>query len=195
MYLTAKRAVVSIGLLVTLLTFGGAASAQSGRAVMNGYVAFENVAYVDKQPRARVELCTGPNGQHCGAGTETDEHGFYAINPAPLGEWWLRISAPGFTPYETRIYLPSDFIGNLAVMLKQTEGKKKRSSNKVGRGNLSSSETRHHRKRSLPETAHKGTSNHIVANGGNVIKAEYSRPWLETLSAVTLRTTPKPPPQ
>jgi hypothetical protein len=176
MYLGAKRVPVPIGLLVTLLSFGAAASAQSGRAVMNGYVAFENVAYVDKQPRARVELCAGPNRQHCGAGTETGEHGSYAINPAPLGEWWLHISAPGFTPYETRIYLPSDFIGNLAVLLKQTDDKKKRSSNEVGRGNLSSSETRHQRKRSLPETAHNGTSNHIVASGGNVIKAEYSRP-------------------
>jgi hypothetical protein len=91
---------------------------------MKGYVAFENIAYVDKQPRARVELCAGAKGKNCGAATETDEHGLYAISPAPLGEWWLRISAPGFATYEINIYLTSDFVGNLAVMLKRADNKR-----------------------------------------------------------------------
>jgi hypothetical protein len=127
MHLSAKTVKVAtplMSLLVTLLLLSGAASAQSGRAVMKGYVAFENVAYVDKQPRARVELCAGARGKNCGATTETDEHGLFAISPAPLGEWWLRISAPGFVTYEINIYLPSDFIGNLAVMLKRADNKK-----------------------------------------------------------------------
>ena|ERR1700720_3819126 len=124
MHLSAKTVKISTTLLFTLLLFGGAASAQSGRAVMKGYVAFENIAYVDKQPRARVELCAGAKGKNCGATTETDEHGLYAISPAPLGEWWLRISAPGFATYEINIYLPSDFVGNLAVMLKRADNKK-----------------------------------------------------------------------
>jgi hypothetical protein len=99
---------------------------------MRGYVAFENIAYVDK-PRARVELCAGAKGKNCGAATETDEHGLYAISPAPLGEWWLRISAPGFSTYEINIYLPSDFIGNLAVMLKRADNKKTSSRTQVER--------------------------------------------------------------
>ncbi len=112
------------GLLVALLLCAGTAAAQSGSSVMRGYVAFQDIAYLDKQPRARVELCTGPKGEGCSVKTETDEHGHYAISPAPLGEWWLRISAPGFVTYEINIYLPSDFVGNLAVMLKRTENKK-----------------------------------------------------------------------
>jgi hypothetical protein len=134
MHLSAKTLNVATTLLLILLSSAGAASAQSGRAVMRGYVAFENIAYVDKQPRARVELCAGARGKNCGATTETDDHGLYEISPAPLGEWWLRISAPGFTTYEINIYLPSDFIGNLAVMLKRAENKKTSSPKQVERG-------------------------------------------------------------
>lgn len=99
--------------------------AQSGRAVMKGYVAFENFAYVDKQPTAKVELCAEPTGKECGATTKTSEHGQFEISPAPLGEWWLRISAPGFVTYEIKIYLPSDFIGNLAVMMKREDNRQR----------------------------------------------------------------------
>jgi hypothetical protein len=104
--------------LLILLLFCGEAWAQSGRAVMKGYVAFEDFAYVDKQPRARVELCASATTRNCASATETDEHGLFEISPAPLGERWLRISAAGFTTYQIRIFLPSDFIGNVAVMLK-----------------------------------------------------------------------------
>jgi hypothetical protein len=68
-------------------------------------------------------LCGGPNGKDCGASVVTDEHGLFEINPAPLGEKWLRISASGFNTYEISIYLPSDFIGNLAVLLKRRGNK------------------------------------------------------------------------
>jgi hypothetical protein len=106
------------GSLLILLLFCDGAWAQSGRAVMKGYVAFEDFAYVDKQPRARVELCASATTRNCAPATETDEHGLFEISPAPLGEVWLRISAAGFTTYQIRIYLPSDFIGNVAVMMK-----------------------------------------------------------------------------
>ena len=131
---TPRKTLAVTGLLVTLLLCAGTAAAQSGSSVMRGYVAFQDIAYLDKQPRARVELCTGPKGEGCSMKTETDEHGHYAFSPAPLGEWWLRISAPGFVTYEINIYLPSDFIGNLAVMLKRTENKKTSSQRQVERG-------------------------------------------------------------
>lgn len=123
MFISLKPVTLTIAILLTLLMWWATASAQSGRAVMRGYVAFEGLAYVDKQPRAKIELCSGPKGKDCGTPTLTDEHGLYEISPAPLGEWWLRISAPGFNTYEISIYLPSDFIGNLAVMLKRSDNK------------------------------------------------------------------------
>jgi hypothetical protein len=119
-----KTSHIAIGLIATSLFFCAAASAQSGRSVMKGYVSFENVAYVEKQPQAKVELCSDAKRKTCAVAVGTDEHGLYEINPAPLGEWWLRISAPGFITYQISTYLPSDFIGNLAVRLKRASNKK-----------------------------------------------------------------------
>jgi hypothetical protein len=117
------RVNVAFVLLLILLPVGDSGYAQSGHAVMNGYVAFEGVAFVDKQPRARVELRPAKSeagGSHV---TATDEHGHYKIDPAPLGECILRISSPGFTTYEISVYIPSDFIGNLAIMMKKSGAK------------------------------------------------------------------------
>ena len=45
-----------------LLTGLSAGLAQSGAAGLRGWVAFENVAYIDKQPRAKVVLQHDPPG-------------------------------------------------------------------------------------------------------------------------------------
>jgi hypothetical protein len=117
MRLSRKNACLTMTTLIASMLLAGAAYAQSGRSVMRGFVAFEGVAYVDKQPRAKVELCANT--------TETDEHGFYELKIASLGECKLRISAPGFATYEISIYMPSDFVGNLATLLKRDGSRKK----------------------------------------------------------------------
>ncbi len=45
-----------------LLTGLSAGLAQSGAASLRGWVAFDNVAYIDKQPRAKVVLQHDPPG-------------------------------------------------------------------------------------------------------------------------------------
>jgi|GEM_PF-4292087 len=110
---------LSLVILVSFIISGDRAYGQSGHSVMKGYVAFEGVNYVDKQPRAKVELRPIKDGNGGGIVTETTEHGLYEFNPAPLGECLLRISAPGFHTYEIRIYIPSDFLGNIAIMMKR----------------------------------------------------------------------------
>ena len=124
MYSSLKKACLTIGLFVTPLAFAGTAYPQSGHSIMKGYVAFEGVAYVDKQPRAKVELRRNTANNRSGLTKETDEHGLYEFDPSPLGEFVLRISAPGFTTYEINVYIPSDFIGNLAVMMKKAGAKR-----------------------------------------------------------------------
>jgi hypothetical protein len=97
------------------------ALAQSGRSGLRGYVAFEDLAYNDVAERkvhARVELRRTKEDKDAIA-TKTDEHGLYDFQSVSPGEYVLRISSPGYRVYETEIYLPSDFIGNLAVMLKK----------------------------------------------------------------------------
>jgi hypothetical protein len=105
-------------LAIVLLLACGASQAQSGRAVLRGYVNFEGVAYVDAQPRASVRLVRdGEFPAHYE--TTTDEHGFYQFEVPVLGRCRLEISAKGYRPYATDLYLPSDFVANWAVELRR----------------------------------------------------------------------------
>ena len=101
-----------------LLTAFSASLAQSGGASLQGWVAFEDVAHVDKQPRAKVVLQHDPPDSGPAYSTETDEHGFFEFPRASLGRFKLEITAKGFQPYSADIYMPSDFAGNWAVQLK-----------------------------------------------------------------------------
>lgn len=105
--------------LLTLLTIPSLAQAQSGRAALNGWVAFEGVAYVDQQPTATVQLRHVSPDTSVAYSLKTDEHGFYAFERIGLGEFDLRITAPGYKPYDALVYVPSDFVGNWAVILKK----------------------------------------------------------------------------
>ena len=74
-----KRNIKSIALSVpaAILLASSASLAQSGGASLHGWVAFENVAYVDQQPRAKVMLQHDPPGSGPAYSAETDEHGFF----------------------------------------------------------------------------------------------------------------------
>jgi hypothetical protein len=101
-----------------LLTAFSASLAQSGGASLHGWVAFEDVAYVDKQPRTKVVLQHDPPGSGPAYSTETDEHGFFEFLHTSLGRFKLEFTAKGFQPYSADVYMPSDFDGNWAVQLK-----------------------------------------------------------------------------
>lgn len=101
-----------------LLTAFSASLAQSGGASLHGWVAFEDVAYVDKQPRAKVVLQHDPLGSGPAYSTETGEHGFFEFPHTSLGRFKLEITAKGFQPYSADVYMPSDFAGNWAAQLR-----------------------------------------------------------------------------
>ena len=98
--------------------------AQSGGAALNGCVAFEGVAYADKQPTATVTLRHDPPESSIAYTTKTDEHGFFHFPRISLGRFKLTIRADGFQTYAADVYVPSDFAGNWAVQLKAA-GKRK----------------------------------------------------------------------
>jgi hypothetical protein len=105
-------------LAILLLVFCGASAAQSGRASLRGWVNFEGVAYNDEQPRAQVRLLK--LGEYPATyETRTDEHGAYLLEVPMLGRCRLEISAPGYEPYATELYLPSDFTAHWAVELRR----------------------------------------------------------------------------
>jgi hypothetical protein len=100
-----------------------ASLAQSGGASLHGWVAFENVAYVDKQPTANVVLRHDSPGSDIVYSTETDEHGFFEFHRTSLGRFRLEITCKGYQPYAADVYMPSDFAGNWAVELKKQDHK------------------------------------------------------------------------
>ena len=109
---------IALSVPAAILLVSSASLAQSGGASLHGWVAFEDVAYVDKQPRAKVVLQHDPLGSGPAYSTETDEHGFFEFPHTSLGRFKLEITAKGFQPYSADVYMPSDFAGNWAVQLK-----------------------------------------------------------------------------
>lgn len=116
---------MSILLIATLVLAGltGAAElAQSGRGSVHGYVAFEDLSYIEvseKKVHATIELRGNTEFNQGVYTAKTDEHGSYDLKNIPMGQYVLKISAPGYRTYQTEIYLPSDFNCSLAVMLKK----------------------------------------------------------------------------
>jgi hypothetical protein len=99
--------------------------AQSGAASLHGWVAFEHVAYADKQPRAKVRLRHDPPESSIVYSTETNERGFFDFPHTSLGRFKLEVVAEGFQTYSADVYLPSDFVGNWAVELRAVKSKSK----------------------------------------------------------------------
>ena len=121
MHPSTKKTQLTMKPFVLLLICAMVASAQSGRSGMRGYVAFDDLSYnevAERKVHAKIELRRKTEGQSVRT-TETDEHGLYDFQSVSPGEYVLRISSPGYRVYETEIYLPSDFICNLAIMLRK----------------------------------------------------------------------------
>ncbi len=116
-----KTALATI--VLVLAGFCGAmAMAQSGRGSVHGYVAFEDLSYLDvgeKKVHATIELRGNTEFNHEVFTAKTDEHGSCDLKSIPMGQYVLKISSPGYRDYQTEIYLPSDFNCSLAVMLKK----------------------------------------------------------------------------
>jgi len=106
------------------LAISAAGSAQSGAASLRGWVAFEDVAYVDVQPRAKVQLRHDAPEADTVYVTQTDEHGFFVFPHTGLGRFTLTITAANFRPYSADVYLASDFSGNWAVQLRAIRKKR-----------------------------------------------------------------------
>jgi hypothetical protein len=89
---------------------------------MHGYVAFEDISYNEVTQgaiRAKIELRGSTEFNHSLYTAETDRRGGYDISAIGMGEYTLRITAPGHIPYQIQVYIPSDFECRLAVMLKK----------------------------------------------------------------------------
>ena len=109
--------------LVTIVLIGiiaGAATAQSGRSWMNGIVFDESDT--NGINGATVELIGDPDSARLRSvrlTTQTDPNGKYSFNPVPYGDYTFRVSAPGFTTYQIKLYVASDTLTELHVKLRK----------------------------------------------------------------------------
>jgi hypothetical protein len=107
---------------VALLSLLGSRHGQSGRGLMHGYVAFDDVSYnqlFEGKLHATVELRGNTSSNHSVFTAVTDNRGSYDIPAIGMGEYTLTITAPGHGTYRIDRYIPSDFECRLAVMLKK----------------------------------------------------------------------------
>ena len=112
------------GLLVAVVVVGISAIPQSGRGLMHGYVAFEDISYNELSSgklHAAVELRSTSEGFKGVYTAKTNNTGSYDIPQISMGEYVLKISAPGYKTYQTELYIPSDFNCNLATMMKKVK--------------------------------------------------------------------------
>jgi Tfp pilus assembly protein PilX len=117
------RSLRALALLALLGLTGARSASQSGRGLLHGYVAFEDVSYNEVTQgaiRAKVELRgSGEFNSKSVYSAETDRRGAFDLPAIGMGEYVLRITAPGHAPYQIPLYIPSDFECRLAVLLKK----------------------------------------------------------------------------
>ena len=106
-----------LAVLIVSLIACGTVQAQSGRGTMKGYVSLDDAA--PTQPvRAHVHMAITRPGDKVAYDT-------YELPAVMMGEYRLTVSAPGYKSYATTLYLPSDFLGSLAVILKKDKHSRK----------------------------------------------------------------------
>lgn len=110
------------GLVISLLVISSALSAQSGRSWMKGIVL--GVSDSQGMSGASVELLGDPNIpslRDVSFKAVTDETGRYFFKVVPYGDYTFKVSAPGFLPYEIKVYILSDAETQLHVKLRKAK--------------------------------------------------------------------------
>jgi Carboxypeptidase regulatory-like domain len=105
---------------IFLLVISSVLFAQSGRGWMKGIVL--GVSDSRGMSGAVVELSGDPDNprlRSVGFDAKADETGRYFFKNIPYGGYTFKVSAPGFIPYEIKVYIPSDAETQLHVRLRK----------------------------------------------------------------------------
>lgn len=108
------------GLVISLLVVSSALSAQSGRSWMKGIVL--GVSESQGMSGASVELSGDQDNPRLRARSfkvSTDDTGRYFFKVVPYGDYTFKVSAPGFLPYEIKLYIASDAETQLHIRLRK----------------------------------------------------------------------------
>lgn len=106
-------------LFLALLFLPPGLAAQSGRGDISGYVKLSGPD--NNRLRVTVEITRlGDRPEHHTMDSDSgDIYHRYAFKDVRMGEYTVRISAPGYVSYETTLLIGSDFQGVLAVCLRR----------------------------------------------------------------------------
>ena len=114
---------IAIWALLLVLVASGA-QAQKGRSWVNGVVFDETETH--ELAGASVELTGDPGAPRVAAvklATKTDEGGKYYFKDVAFGDYTFRVSAPGFAPYEIKLFVATDTLTALHVKLRKEPAK------------------------------------------------------------------------
>jgi ketosteroid isomerase-like protein len=107
------------------IMISAALPAQSGRGWLKGLV----LGTSDSQGMggAVIELSGDPDNprlRSMALAAQSDDSGRYLIKAIPYGDYTLKVSMPGFIPYEAKLYIPSDAETQLHIRLRKERNTK-----------------------------------------------------------------------
>jgi hypothetical protein len=107
-----------------LLLVASGLQAQKGKSWVNGVVYDESETH--ELAGAAVELTGDPSSTRVAAvklATKTDDGGKYYFKDVAYGDYTFRVSAPGYAPYEIKLFVATDTLTALHVKLRKEPAK------------------------------------------------------------------------
>jgi hypothetical protein len=107
-----------IVILALALSLPSGLLAQSGQGDLAGFVRLSGRDNDAVRVTVKITRLSSPPQRHVMTSDSGDIYHRYAFKRIRMGEYRIRISAPGYVPYDTILLLGSDMHGVLAVCLR-----------------------------------------------------------------------------
>jgi len=104
--------------LLAMLSLSSSLQAQSGQGDLAGFVRLSGRDNDALRVTVEITRLSSPPQRHVMTSDSGDIYHRYAFKRIQMGEYRIRIMAPGYVPYETILLLGSDMHGVLAVCLR-----------------------------------------------------------------------------
>jgi len=104
--------------LLAMLSLSSSLQAQSGQGDLTGFVRLSGRDNDALRVTIEITRLSSPPQRHVMTSDSGDIYHRYAFKRIRMGEYRIRISAPGYVPYETILLLGSDMHGVLSVCLR-----------------------------------------------------------------------------
>jgi hypothetical protein len=107
-----------MAVLLAMVSLSSSLQAQSGQGDLTGFIRLSGRDNDALRVTVEITRLSVPPERHVMTSDSGDIYHRYAFKRIRMGEYRIRISAPGYVPYETILLLGSDMQGVLAVCLR-----------------------------------------------------------------------------